>query len=111
MELLDCSNLEISLGERNEKQFTFKSCFSLSWYLRKKGIILSDLNVDWNVQSMVKLPCEKNRQFQNSQYFVTLIQLQGKLTASTVGQIVGLQSDEIKQIVSEYAEKVSVFPD
>lgn len=31
---------------------------------------------------------------------------QGRLTASSVGQIVGLQSDEIKQIVSEYAEKV-----
>ncbi|XP_074857670.1 coiled-coil domain-containing protein 93 isoform X2 [Carettochelys insculpta] len=30
---------------------------------------------------------------------------EGRLTASTVGQIVGLQSDEIKQIVSEYAEK------
>lgn len=41
---------------------------------------------------------------------VFLTQLQGKLTASTVGQIVGLQSDEIKQIVSEYAEKVSVLP-
>lgn len=33
--------------------------------------------------------------------------VQGKLTASTVGQIVGLQSEEIKQIASEYAEKVS----
>ncbi|XP_008944434.1 PREDICTED: coiled-coil domain-containing protein 93, partial [Merops nubicus] len=32
---------------------------------------------------------------------------EGKLTASTVGQIVGLQSDEIKQVVSEYAEKQS----
>ncbi|NXK80107.1 CCD93 protein, partial [Amazona guildingii] len=32
---------------------------------------------------------------------------EGKLTASTVGQIVGLQSDEIKQIVSEYAGKQS----
>ncbi|XP_025052723.1 coiled-coil domain-containing protein 93 isoform X2 [Alligator sinensis] len=30
---------------------------------------------------------------------------EGRLTASTVGQIVGLQSDEIKQIVSEYAGK------
>ncbi|MBN3294097.1 CCD93 protein, partial [Polypterus senegalus] len=30
---------------------------------------------------------------------------EGRLTASTVGQIVGLQSHEIKQIVSEYAEK------
>ncbi|XP_066544692.1 coiled-coil domain-containing protein 93 [Amia ocellicauda] len=30
---------------------------------------------------------------------------EGKLTASTVGQIVGLQSEEIKQIASEYAEK------
>ncbi|KAM4698237.1 coiled-coil domain-containing protein 93 isoform 2-T2 [Rhinophrynus dorsalis] len=30
---------------------------------------------------------------------------EGRLTASTVGQIVGLQSDEIKQMVSEYAEK------
>lgn len=27
--------------------------------------------------------------------------------ASAVGQIVGLQSQEIKQMVSEYAEKVS----
>ncbi|XP_029461203.1 coiled-coil domain-containing protein 93 isoform X2 [Rhinatrema bivittatum] len=32
---------------------------------------------------------------------------EGRLTASTVGQIVGLQSDEIKQIVSEYVEKKS----
>ncbi|XP_069838604.1 coiled-coil domain-containing protein 93 isoform X1 [Dendropsophus ebraccatus] len=32
---------------------------------------------------------------------------QGRLTASTVGQIVGLQSHEIKQMVSEYAEKQS----
>ncbi|NP_001085446.1 coiled-coil domain-containing protein 93 [Xenopus laevis] len=32
---------------------------------------------------------------------------EGRLTASTVGQIVGLQSDEIKQMVSEYAEKQS----
>ncbi|XP_015675770.1 coiled-coil domain-containing protein 93 [Protobothrops mucrosquamatus] len=32
---------------------------------------------------------------------------EGRLTAGTVGQIVGLQSDEIKQIVSEYAEKQS----
>ncbi|XP_006017950.1 coiled-coil domain-containing protein 93 isoform X4 [Alligator sinensis] len=32
---------------------------------------------------------------------------EGRLTASTVGQIVGLQSDEIKQIVSEYAGKQS----
>uniref|UniRef100_H3B7B3 Coiled-coil domain-containing protein 93 n=1 Tax=Latimeria chalumnae TaxID=7897 RepID=H3B7B3_LATCH len=32
---------------------------------------------------------------------------EGKLTASTVGQIVGLQSEEIKQIASEYAEKQS----
>ncbi|XP_026151805.1 coiled-coil domain-containing protein 93 isoform X2 [Mastacembelus armatus] len=30
---------------------------------------------------------------------------EGKLTASAVGQIVGLQSEEIKQIASEYAEK------
>ncbi|XP_053116114.1 coiled-coil domain-containing protein 93 isoform X3 [Hemicordylus capensis] len=32
---------------------------------------------------------------------------EGRLTASSVGQIVGLQSDEIKQIVSEYAVKQS----
>ncbi|XP_054828556.1 coiled-coil domain-containing protein 93 [Eublepharis macularius] len=32
---------------------------------------------------------------------------ESRLTANTVGQIVGLQSDEIKQIVSEYAEKQS----
>uniref|UniRef100_A0AAQ4QXC8 Coiled-coil domain-containing protein 93 n=1 Tax=Gasterosteus aculeatus aculeatus TaxID=481459 RepID=A0AAQ4QXC8_GASAC len=32
---------------------------------------------------------------------------EGKLTASAVGQIVGLQSEEIKQIVSEYAEKLA----
>ncbi|XP_077176398.1 coiled-coil domain-containing protein 93 isoform X1 [Paroedura picta] len=32
---------------------------------------------------------------------------ESRLTASTIGQIVGLQSDEIKQIVSEYAEKQS----
>ncbi|XP_010878516.2 coiled-coil domain-containing protein 93 isoform X2 [Esox lucius] len=30
---------------------------------------------------------------------------EGRLTASTVGQIVGLQSEEIKQIASEYADK------
>lgn len=38
---------------------------------------------------------------------VDCVHLQGKLTASAVGQIVGLQSEEIKQIASEYAEKVS----
>ncbi|XP_067843378.1 coiled-coil domain-containing protein 93 isoform X1 [Heptranchias perlo] len=32
---------------------------------------------------------------------------EGRLTASTVGHIVGLQSEEIKQIASEYAEKQS----
>uniref|UniRef100_A0A3P8XS44 Coiled-coil domain-containing protein 93 n=1 Tax=Esox lucius TaxID=8010 RepID=A0A3P8XS44_ESOLU len=32
---------------------------------------------------------------------------EGRLTASTVGQIVGLQSEEIKQIASEYADKQS----
>uniref|UniRef100_A0A3Q3GDY6 Coiled-coil domain-containing protein 93 n=1 Tax=Labrus bergylta TaxID=56723 RepID=A0A3Q3GDY6_9LABR len=35
------------------------------------------------------------------------VSVQGKLTASAVGQIVGLQSEEIKQIASEYAEKQS----
>ncbi|XP_078084292.1 coiled-coil domain-containing protein 93 isoform X2 [Mustelus asterias] len=34
---------------------------------------------------------------------------EGKLTASTVGHIVGLQSEKIKQIASEYAEKQSEF--
>lgn len=33
---------------------------------------------------------------------------QGRLTASAVGHIVGLQSEEIKQIASEYAEKVTL---
>lgn len=37
----------------------------------------------------------------------TLLWLQTRLTASSVGQIVGLCSAEIKQIVSEYAEKQS----
>ncbi|XP_072253911.1 coiled-coil domain-containing protein 93 isoform X2 [Leuresthes tenuis] len=36
-----------------------------------------------------------------------MINEEGKLTASAVGQIVGLQSEEIKQIASEYAEKQS----
>lgn len=36
--------------------------------------------------------------------------LQSRLTASSVGQIVGLCSAEIKQIVSEYAEKVGWGP-
>lgn len=36
--------------------------------------------------------------------------LQSRLTASSVGQIVGLCSAEIKQIVSEYAEKVCGAP-
>ncbi|XP_033965597.1 coiled-coil domain-containing protein 93 isoform X2 [Pseudochaenichthys georgianus] len=31
---------------------------------------------------------------------------EGKLTASAVGQIVGMQSEEIKQMASEYAEKL-----
>ncbi|XP_060945140.1 coiled-coil domain-containing protein 93 isoform X2 [Limanda limanda] len=34
-----------------------------------------------------------------------MVNEEGKLTASAVGQIVGLQSEEIKQIASEYAEK------
>uniref|UniRef100_A0A8C5I5S6 Coiled-coil domain-containing protein 93 n=1 Tax=Gouania willdenowi TaxID=441366 RepID=A0A8C5I5S6_GOUWI len=33
--------------------------------------------------------------------------VQGKLTVSAVGQIVGMQSEEIKQMASEYAEKHS----
>ncbi|XP_047457539.1 coiled-coil domain-containing protein 93 isoform X2 [Mugil cephalus] len=37
----------------------------------------------------------------------TMANEEGKLTASAVGQIVGLQSEEIKQIASEYAEKQS----
>lgn len=37
----------------------------------------------------------------------SLFLVQGKLTASAVGQIVELQSKEIKLIASEYAEKVS----
>ncbi|XP_056245825.1 coiled-coil domain-containing protein 93 isoform X1 [Seriola aureovittata] len=36
-----------------------------------------------------------------------MVNEEGKLTASAVGQIVGLQSQEIKQIASEYAEKQS----
>ncbi|XP_053295966.1 coiled-coil domain-containing protein 93 isoform X3 [Pleuronectes platessa] len=38
---------------------------------------------------------------------MTSMAAMGKLTASAVGQIVGLQSEEIKQIASEYAEKQS----
>ena len=37
---------------------------------------------------------------------VFIIVEQGKLTASAVGSIVGMQSAEIQQIASEYAEKV-----
>ncbi|XP_030580346.1 coiled-coil domain-containing protein 93 isoform X2 [Archocentrus centrarchus] len=33
---------------------------------------------------------------------------EGKLTASAVGQLVGLQSEEIKQFASEYAEKLEL---
>ena len=33
--------------------------------------------------------------------------MQDKLTASAVGSIVGMKSDEIQQIASEYEEKVS----
>ncbi|KAM4558355.1 coiled-coil domain-containing protein 93 isoform 1-T2 [Odontesthes bonariensis] len=36
-----------------------------------------------------------------------MVNEEGKLTASAVGQIVGLQSEEIKQMASEYAEKQS----
>ncbi|XP_029386265.1 coiled-coil domain-containing protein 93 [Echeneis naucrates] len=36
-----------------------------------------------------------------------MVNEEGKLMASAVGQIVGLQSEEIKQIASEYAEKQS----
>uniref|UniRef100_A0A8C6MHG6 Coiled-coil domain-containing protein 93 n=1 Tax=Nothobranchius furzeri TaxID=105023 RepID=A0A8C6MHG6_NOTFU len=36
---------------------------------------------------------------------MNVLDVQGKLTASAVGHIVGLQSEEIKQIASEYAEK------
>ena len=35
-----------------------------------------------------------------------VIYFQGALSSSTVGSIVGLQSEEISQIVSEYAERV-----
>lgn len=43
-----------------------------------------------------------------SELTLTAVCWQGRLTASAVGQIVGLQSEEIKQMASEYAEKVSV---
>uniref|UniRef100_A0A3Q3J5G5 Coiled-coil domain-containing protein 93 n=1 Tax=Monopterus albus TaxID=43700 RepID=A0A3Q3J5G5_MONAL len=42
-----------------------------------------------------------------STLYSEFVLLQGKLSASAVGQIVGLQSEEIKLIASEYAEKVS----
>ena len=42
----------------------------------------------------------------DSEVCVCRLLFQGTLTASAVGQIVGLQSEEIKQIASEYAEKV-----
>ena len=35
-----------------------------------------------------------------------IIYFQGALSSSTVGSIVGLQSEEISQIASEYAERV-----
>ena len=38
--------------------------------------------------------------------FCIFVTSQGRLAASTVGYIVGLQSEEIKQIATEYAEKV-----
>uniref|UniRef100_A0A8C9Z2A8 Coiled-coil domain-containing protein 93 n=1 Tax=Sander lucioperca TaxID=283035 RepID=A0A8C9Z2A8_SANLU len=45
---------------------------------------------------------------EESRVHSTLLEYEvGKLTASAVGQIVGLQSEEIKQIASEYAEKQS----
>uniref|UniRef100_A0A8C5ANP3 Coiled-coil domain-containing protein 93 n=1 Tax=Gadus morhua TaxID=8049 RepID=A0A8C5ANP3_GADMO len=43
----------------------------------------------------------------DSEVCVCRLLFQGTLTASAVGQIVGLQSEEIKQIASEYAEKQS----
>lgn len=53
---------------------------------------------------MAKNPtCELNI---NVWFWPWCVFVQGKLTASAVGQIVGLQSEEIKQIASEYAEKV-----
>lgn len=48
-----------------------------------------------------------DRQLIHDQFELTAVRWQGRLTASAVGQIVGLQSEEIKQIASEYAEKVS----
>lgn len=63
----------------------------------------------FKIRSYWKLACKSTGSTKTPSIF--LIQLQGKLTASTVGQIVGLQSDEIKQIVSEYAEKVSMLPE
>lgn len=63
----------------------------------------------FKIRTYWKLSCKSTGSSKAPSIF--LIQLQGKLTASTVGQIVGLQSDEIKQIVSEYAEKVSVLPE
>ena len=38
---------------------------------------------------------------------VKFLCMQDKLTASAVGSIVGMKSDEIQQIASEYEEKVS----
>uniref|UniRef100_A0A8P4JZ67 Coiled-coil domain-containing protein 93 n=1 Tax=Dicentrarchus labrax TaxID=13489 RepID=A0A8P4JZ67_DICLA len=48
-----------------------------------------------------------SKQSKQDEVVMCCLCLQGRLTASAVGQIVGLQSEEIKQIASEYAEKQS----
>uniref|UniRef100_A0A8C7PQA7 Coiled-coil domain-containing protein 93 n=1 Tax=Oncorhynchus mykiss TaxID=8022 RepID=A0A8C7PQA7_ONCMY len=50
-------------------------------------------------------PCDISSQLRIKTLMPSMAAM-GRLTASTVGQIVGLQSEEMKQIASEYAEKL-----
>uniref|UniRef100_A0AAQ4QQ08 Coiled-coil domain-containing protein 93 n=1 Tax=Gasterosteus aculeatus aculeatus TaxID=481459 RepID=A0AAQ4QQ08_GASAC len=94
LDVLDVYKPQRKYRRQKDADFTSEGCcvFSLSLFSPniKSGILKSSMRIETLMTSMAAMANEE-----------------GKLTASAVGQIVGLQSEEIKQIVSEYAEKQS----
>ena len=88
--------------------FVLKLVFSLPcwWIHKQKPNYFLPGNITCFVVVLRVLGFPVLRQTRHGLENTPSLWLQSRLTASSVGQIVGLCSAEIKQIVSEYAEKV-----
>uniref|UniRef100_A0AAQ4QDA8 Coiled-coil domain-containing protein 93 n=1 Tax=Gasterosteus aculeatus aculeatus TaxID=481459 RepID=A0AAQ4QDA8_GASAC len=103
-------------GELLDEESRGCCVFSLSLFSPniKSGILKSSVLYDFQINRKLEgswLPNELHAFIMRIETLMTsmaaMANEEGKLTASAVGQIVGLQSEEIKQIVSEYAEKLA----